>query len=157
MPGTSRRNASASGSSACSTNRNLAPAVVEDVGQFGRREPDIEGQQDAVRFEHTVVRLEQAVAVGAEERHAVAAARPFGTECPGQAGCAIGELGVGEALVAADDRQIAGELLACVAKKPNRGERHVHVDLLDGSRLTAGSQQITSSMRASAEFAVGFQ
>ena len=126
--------------------------VVEDVGQFGRREPDIEGQQDAVRFEHTVVRLEQAVAVGAEERHAVAAARPFGTQCPGQAGGAIGELGIGETLVAANDRHITGELLACVAKKPNRRERNVHVDLLARSAISSVScaARLTSKLLTTA-------
>ena len=109
------------------------PGIVEDVGQFGRSEPDVEGQEDAVRFEHAVVRLEQAVAVGAEERHPVATLHPFRTKCAGQARGAIGELGVGEPLVAADDRQIAGELLARVAEKPNRGERHIHLDLLGSS------------------------
>jgi hypothetical protein len=33
-------------------------------------------------------------------------------------------------MAAADDRHITGELLACVAQKPDRGERHVHLDLL---------------------------
>ena len=108
--------------------------IVEDVGQFGRSEPDVEGQQDAVRLEHAVVRLEQTVAVGAEERHAVAAPGPLRPECAGQPGRAIGELGVGESLVAADDRQIVGELLARVAKKPNRGQRHIHLNHLEAPR-----------------------
>ena len=87
------------------------PGIVEDVGQFGRSEPDVEGQQDAVGFEHAVVRLEQAVAVGAEERHAVTLP-PLGPGVHRPTGGAIGELGIGESLVAADDRHIAGELLA---------------------------------------------
>jgi len=110
------------------------PGIVEDVRQFGRSEPDIEGQEDAVRLEHAVVRLEQTVAVGAEERHTVAASGPLRTECAGQAGGPIGELGVREALVAADDRQIVGELLARIAEKPNRGQRHIHLNHLEAPR-----------------------
>jgi hypothetical protein len=106
------------------------PGIVEDEGQFGRREPDVEGQKDAIGFEHAVVRLEQPVAVGTEERHAVATPRPFCTKSAGQPGGAIGELGVHEALVAANDCQIVGELLGGVAETPNRRKRHVHVVLL---------------------------
>src|SRR4029077_3227509 len=46
--------------------------IIQDEVQLARCQPDIQGQQNCTGLEHSVVRLQQAVAIGAEESDAIA-------------------------------------------------------------------------------------
>src|SRR5229473_6369347 len=48
------------------------PGIIQNVAQFARCEPDVEREQHGAGFWHSVVGFEQAVAVAAEERDAIA-------------------------------------------------------------------------------------
>ena len=55
--------------------------IIEHVRQFRRGQPDIEREENRVSFEHTVVSLEQAMAIGAEKRNSIAALDAFCAQC----------------------------------------------------------------------------
>lgn len=77
------------------------------------------------------------MAIGAEERDAIATSDTLSAQCTGQSGGAIRELSICESLVPADDRHIVAELLARIAEKANRRQRNIHVGLLQ--RLAIGT------------------
>jgi hypothetical protein len=95
--------------------------IIQDVGQLGRGQADIEWKQDAAGLEDSEVGFKEAMAVEAEEGDAISWLRSGGAQSSSQARDAIAKFGIGKAEVLADNRRLARKLLLRVAKKADGG------------------------------------
>ena len=101
-------------------------AVVEDELQLGRGEAHVERRQHTARQDHAVVRLEQLVGVAAEPGDAVtgpASDRPHRVR---QSVGAVGQLRIGQAHLAVDDRVQRAEQPTGALEEVEWCERHAH-------------------------------
>ena len=70
--------------------------VAQDEADLGRRQPGVDGDEDAARERHRVVRLENGRCVGREHRDAVAVAQPARPQRVREPVAALLELAVGD-------------------------------------------------------------
>ena len=110
--------------------------IIQNECEFLRAQPDVERQQNAARFEYSIIRFQQTMTVGTEEGNSVAGLCAGGDEYSRQSCGALSQFLVGEALVAADDSDLVGKLFAGVTEESNGSQRDLHTHLALGERLT---------------------
>src|SRR5262249_30789677 len=97
--------------------QHLGLRVVQNIRQLPGSELYVEGKKHASGCEHAVIPSEQAVTVGAQVGNAIARLNTQVAHSPGQASGTAREFRVGQAQPAADNRGLAGVLLARIAQE----------------------------------------
>ena len=98
--------------------------MVEDVVDLGLGQPGVQRDQHASRERHGEVRDQHLGHVRGQEHHPVTGF-DAGLQRPGETLCGVGELGVGVAAGAVDDRLLGRVHLGRALQEPQRGERRI--------------------------------
>src|SRR5947207_15135601 len=105
--------------------------VIQDVCKFIRRKPDVQRKQHRTRFQHAIICFQQAMAIGAQEGHAVAALHSCLAYGPCKAADALGKLRVSITVLTANYGQLRWKLLLRVSQETNRSKRNIHFKTFD--------------------------
>src|SRR5208283_3588343 len=100
--------------------------IVEDVAEFCWSKTDVERKQNGAGFEHAVIGFEQAMAIAAEKRYAIAGFDPGLAQRAGKTADSFSHLRVGVAVVIADGGRAAGILLRRVTQETQWSEWNIH-------------------------------
>ena len=85
--------------------------IVQDVGEFRRRQPNIERKENGLRFQNSEVGFQQPMAVQTEKGYAISRLHSGTTQRSRQTPHPIAKLGIGKAQILAHHRCLIGELL----------------------------------------------
>src|SRR5260221_5205068 len=102
---------------------NCCACIVQNVSEFSRCEPDVQWQKNRAGFQNPVIGFEQAVAIGAEESHAVTGLDTCLPKCARKAPRAVGKFCVCKPALITDHRGSAGVLLLRITKEAQWGKR----------------------------------
>src|SRR5690348_142170 len=123
--------------------QEASTGVIDDECQFLRVKPDVQRQQHRTCFQHTVICLQQAMAVRTQIGHTVAGSHTHRTQSPGEPKRPVRELLVRKLISTADDTDLPGVLLAGVAKKANWSKRNIHVVYGSGRLASVHYQHVS--------------
>src|SRR6202040_1734534 len=106
--------------------KNLHARIPQNERQLMRRQPNVQRQQNRACFQNSVIGLDQAVAIHAEKRHAIAGRNTQTLQASGKPAHAVGHLSVREAHISANYAELVRELLLGVSQKTNWSQWNFH-------------------------------
>ena len=97
--------------------KDFGGRVVEDVGDLGRGQADVDGVEDRPGLQHAVIGFQEMMGVVANERDPITFLHAEAAQGVGQFVGALGVLAIGEGLVAVNDANFVAEIkLGAVAE-----------------------------------------
>ncbi len=115
--------------------------MVQNGGEFERREPNIERHDDGAGQRNAEVAFQKLVVVEAEVGDAVARLDARGEQAGRQPLAAFAEFGIGEAAGAADDAGLFAVEIDGAIEAADRRQRHVHALRLYNGGRRSGMQE----------------
>ena len=119
--------------------------IIQNVRQFLRREPDIQGQKNSARFQNALIGFQQALAIQAEKSNSVAGFHARIPQGAAETSRTFGELRIVKALVSANYGSFMRELLLGIPQESHRGKGNIHgLRSLPGGLTSIHDKNVTS-------------
>ncbi len=94
-----------------------------------RRQTNIQRQQHRARFQHSVIRFDQAMAIHAQKRNTIAGRNAQTLQPTSQTARSIRKLRIRKTFASANHSGFLRKLLFCVSQKTDRSQRNFHRSL----------------------------